>query len=156
MDTARLYADLRVAEGVKPCAYKDTLGNWTACVGHLLPPQPGGWEGHQFSDGQCQAWLQSDTAAALAKAQRFMEWASLDTDARQNAVWELVFNMGDRWASFQHARTAIYNKDWQTAHDQLLDSVWATQVGPTRSQRIARYILTGEFDCPSTQVSAAS
>lgn len=145
MDKQRLRSDVIQAEGYKLVAYKDTKGLWTGGVGHLLP-QNRDWSGVRFDVSQVLAWLDADMASAEALAAALPEWASLDTDSRQNAVVELVFNLGpDRWKGFHKTRDAIQKKEWPVAHDELLASKWAEQVGPTRSTRIANYLRSGTF-----------
>lgn len=145
MDLQKLQADIIQAEGVRKEAYKDTLGLWTVGVGHLLP-QSKDWTGATFEMPQVLAWLADDLQTAERLAHGLPEWPALDTDARQNAVVELVFNMGlSHWQQFKKARAAMVARDWMEAEDQLVSSVWAKQVGPHRAGRIANYITTGRF-----------
>lgn len=145
----RLWLDVFHAEGCKLVAYLDTLGNWTIGVGHLLPkPAPGkSWEGFTITQDVADRYFLGDLVNALKRhAQALPEWPKLDTACRQNAVVELCFNMGGRWGTFVNTRAAIERQDWQSVHDGLLDSAWASQVGPTRSTRLANYLLKGEYD----------
>lgn len=145
MDRTRLISQLKQAEGCRLTAYKDSLGFWTIGYGHLLAAGRD-WAGYTITQEQADALLATDLSIAADLAQTLLEWPSLDTDARQNAVAELVFNMGlSKWKKFAHCRLAITQKDWQTAKDQLLNSLWATQVGQHRSARIADQLSTGEF-----------
>lgn len=145
MDLARLAGDVRAAEGFSLTAYKDSLGLWTAGYGHLLD-QRNDWTGHTFDPQTVDEWLIADLATALHGAEQLLEWASLDTSARQNAVAELVFNLGiGHWRGFAHSRMFMTKKNWPQAAAELLDSTWAKQVGPRRSGRIATYIESGEF-----------
>ena len=58
----------------------------------------------------------------------------------------MIFNMGEgKWHGFVHCRQALQARDWQAAHDQLLNSAWAGQVHATRANRIANYLLTGVY-----------
>lgn len=146
MNNTRLASQLILAEGRRVFAYRDPLGFWTAGVGHLLPSGHD-WSGSYFLDAQVDAWLQADIHTAVISANALLEWPCLDTAARQNAVVELVFNMGlAHWKGFAQTRMAITHKNWTAAHDGLLDSKWAVQVGKVRSTRLANYLLSGEFD----------
>lgn len=152
MDRARLLADIKSAEGCRLTAYKDTLGYWTIGYGHSLPVGKD-WTGYAWTQEEADQQLERDVALqGTVPAARLMEWEFLDTDARQNAVAELCFNMGvGHWRAFVHTRLAIKNKDWKQAHDGLLDSEWAKQVQPDgfdkpgRATRLADYLLSGEF-----------
>ncbi|SRR6266404_1248361 len=147
MDISRLKSQLKQAEGVRYTAYRDSLGFWTAGVGHLLSGDKDlPWGGKVFSVATVDRWLDEDVATAESNAQGLLEWPSLDTDARQNALIELVFNMGlAHWKQFALTRAALAHKQWDAAHSGLLDSLWAKQVGPNRSNRLANQLLSGEF-----------
>jgi lysozyme len=140
----KLLADIKQSEGFSLVAYKDSRGFWTIGYGHLLP-QTKDWAGYTITQAQAENYLDKDLAEAQANCVYLPEWASLDTQCRKNAVIELEFNMGSKWRSFAQTRLDIQNKNWQKAHDDLLDSLWAKQVGPTRSHRLANYLLTGQY-----------
>lgn len=145
MDKSRLLADVKAAESCRLVAYRDTLGFWTIGYGHKLPTGRD-WTGFTWTQAQADGQLDTDLDAALAQAQKLLEWPFLDTDARQNAVVELVFNMGvSHWRMFAKCRYDICQKDWQGAHDQLLASLWASQVHAIRANRLANYLLSGDF-----------
>lgn len=142
---ARLVKDIKQAEGDRLKAYKDSLGYWTIGYGHLLPNQTISWADHTITQEQADSYLEEDLEQAQARCMHLVEWPSLDTPCRKNAVIELEFNMAGRWIKFYKTRLDIGNKDWQAAHDDLLKSLWAKQVGKTRSERIAGYLLTGQY-----------
>jgi GH24 family phage-related lysozyme (muramidase) len=143
----RLAVDLDAAESDKLTAYQDTLGNWTCGRGHLMPrPAPGrSWEGFTVIQSTSDRWFCTDIMNAMRLASKWPELESCDTDCRKNALYEIAFNMGARWGTFVHARAAIKSQDWQTSHDQLLNSAWAKEVHEGRAERIANYFLTGRY-----------
>lgn len=141
----RLINDLKNSEGCSLRAYKDTLGYWTVGYGHLLPDQTKNYSDYTVTANFAEVLLTEDIAKAQSSCVVLPEWKSLDTECRQNAVIELVFNLGSKWRLFAQTRLDIQNKNWQKAHDDLLSSLWAKQVGPTRSNRLANYLLTGEY-----------
>lgn len=145
--TPELLRDLKQAEGVRLTAYKDTLGNWTIGVGHLLPSFRD-WTGYTITEEQADAFLESDGQEVEADADLLPEWPCLDTPCRQNAVLECLFNLGaPKWRrEFPKTRAAISDQNWQAAHDALMDSpLWIKQVGEARVQRIANYLKTGVY-----------
>jgi GH24 family phage-related lysozyme (muramidase) len=155
----RLVADIKGSENDRLTAYQDTLGNWTCGYGHLMPiPAPGkSWEGFTVSQICADNWLEADLKRAITYARLLPEFSALDTEARQNAVFELCFNLGGRWKGFAKCRAAITAQDWQGAHDQLLWNVvptdsnpgvptaWESEIHATRAERIANYLLTGQY-----------
>lgn len=140
-----LVADIKQAEGLSLVAYKDSLGFWTVGYGHLLPNQNYDWSGYTIDLATAEKFLETDLAQAQHVCTTLPEWPCLDSAARRNAVIELEFNMGGKWKLFAKTRLDIQHKNWQAAHDDLLDSLWATQVGPVRSNRLAKYLLTGAY-----------
>lgn len=141
----KLLRDIKASEGLSLVAYRDTKGYWTVGYGHFLD-QHTNWKGHKISTEEAEDLLESDLAGSETSCTYLPEWKSLDTDCRKNAVIELVFNMGlEKWKQFAKTRLDIQNQNWQVAHDELLNSIWATQVGKTRSNRLANYLLTGQY-----------
>lgn len=138
----RLVKDIKQSEGCKLVAYLDSLGFWTIGYGHLLPDKS---KDYTITQEQAEAYLEDDLAQAKNRCIHLVEWPSLDTPCRQNAIIELEFNMGGKWVKFYKTRLDIGNQSWQAAHDDLLNSLWAKQVGQTRSNRIANYLLTGQY-----------
>lgn len=146
MDKPQLLKDIEQAEGFRRVAYKDTRGFWTAGYGHKLADQTKDWTGVEFDLDTIQQWLSGDLDNAALQARRSDEWNSLDTDARQNALVELIFNMGlGTWETFTRTRMFLSRQCWAYAAQALLESKWAGEVGKTRSQRLANYILKGTF-----------
>lgn len=151
MNKDKLLADIRQAEGFRREAYKDNRGFWTAGYGHYLD-QSKDWTGITFDQSTIDNWLSSDVDTAQRYCLALLEWPAMDCDARQNALVELVFNMGlSKWRGFVHTRECLGHKDWQGAYNGLLDSIWAHEVQPDgfekpgRATRIGSYILTGSF-----------
>jgi lysozyme len=141
---SRLVNDIKQSEGLRLTAYKDSLGFWTIGYGHLLS-QDKDWVDYKITQEQADTFLDDDLSAARQRCMHLLEWRSLDTTCRQNAVIELEFNMAGKWIKFQKTRFYLSNEDWKEAHDELLNSLWAKQVGPERSNRIANYLLTGQY-----------
>lgn len=141
---SRLVRDVKQSEGCKLAAYRDSLGFWTIGYGHLVDNK--GLPGVLIcTQAQADLWLEEDLSQAEKRCMHLIEWPMVDTPCRQNAVIELEFNMAGKWVKFYKTRLAIGNKDWKGAHDGLLNSLWAKQVGETRSNRIANYLLNGEY-----------
>lgn len=64
-------------------------------------------------------------------------------DARQNALIDMMYNLGpSRFIGFKKMIAAIYDKDFDAASNEMLDSKWAKQVG-RRAFRLARIMRTG-------------
>lgn len=141
----RLLKDICAAESCSLIAYKDTNGFWTNGWGHLLD-QHIDWTGCTITQATADSWRDHDIDTATHQAQALPEWSALDTVCRQNALVELMFNMGPRiWMQFHTTRPAMQNKNWPAVHNGLLNSAWAEEVHAMRANRIANYFLTGKY-----------
>lgn len=142
-----LLRDIKAAEGCRLTAYKDSRGYWTIGYGHLLSVDPNrSFEGVVCTQDAADLWLEQDIEGAKKAAMNLPEWRSMDTEARQNALIELVFNMGVyKWRQFRKTRAAIQMQNWPVASAELLDSDWADQVGWARSRRLATRIGSGMY-----------
>jgi GH24 family phage-related lysozyme (muramidase) len=143
----RLAVDVDAAEDDRLVAYKDSLENWTCGRGHLMPPAAPGrsWEGFTVIQSTSDRWFCQDLLNAIALARKWSEFAQCDTDARQNALYEIAFNLGGKWEQFVNTRKALAEQNWLAVHDHLLASLWARQVG-RRAIRIANQFLNGSYD----------
>jgi GH24 family phage-related lysozyme (muramidase) len=140
----RLRKDTQAAESCKLKAYLDSKGNPTVGWGHLIPAGIE-WQGLLWTQQQADTQLDEDLESASTFAKGTPEWGFLDTPCRQNAVIELCFNMRRKWLLFVNTRVAIRQHNWQVAHDELLKSAWDHQVHETRAERLANYLLTGQY-----------
>lgn len=139
MTTPNLIPDLQRDEGCRLSAYLDTAGVWTIGYGHAYVHP-----GTVWTQAQADAQLVADVAHTEASLDIHLPWwRSLD-DVRQDVLAEMAFNMGvSALCQFKNTLGAVQRGDWQAAHDGMLASLWARQVG-ARAQRLAAQMLTGE------------
>jgi lysozyme len=79
----------------------------------------------------------------IAQALGAFWWAKGLDDARLSVVVELAFNLGTNGLlHFPKMMAAIGAKDWQTAHDEMLDSDAAREL-PARYKVLAAILLAG-------------
>ena len=139
IDRQRLADQLVIHEGLRLFPYTDTVGKLTIGVGRNLSDVG-------ISRAEAIALLSNDIDKAERAALAPPWYAGLDP-VRQNAVVELIFNMGsqnfpDRWKATPEA---IARGNYQLAANLLRSSKWYSQVGPTRGERICRMIETGRW-----------
>ena len=149
MTTPYLAQDLRRDEGLRLQAYPDPLSGaepWTIGYGHTGPEVH---EGLAWTPAEAETALISDIARACERLDAHAPWWRDLADARQDVLANLCFNMG--WlnaagthglGTFQRTLDAIRAGRWQEAHDRLLASAWAREVGG-RAVRLARQLMTG-------------
>jgi len=135
-----LIDQLTLHEGSKPFVYKDTTGHWTIGVGRNISPG-----GMGLSEEEISYLLKNDIRRVdkeLEKAFKF--YVGLDP-VRRDALINLCFNIGlPRLRKFNRALRSLEVSDYEDAAVELLDSLWANQVGK-RAEDIAHMIRTGEY-----------
>lgn len=116
-------------EGLNLKPYKDTVGVTTIGYGHNLS------EG--ISQAAAEFILQEDIAVAERNARKLVKNFDKLTEARQGVLINMSFNLGYmRLLGFKKFLAAVSSGDYQLAVKEMLDSVWAKQVGD-RAKRLA-------------------
>lgn len=142
MDRSRLITRLQRKEGYKLQAYQDSLGYWTICVGHLLGKDPG-YATLRATPQQCDCWLSHDIAIAEHRASSYPFYAKL-SEALQNIMIELAYNLGDKLHAFVMFLHAMQNGDYREAGQELKNSL-AYKQEKQRFDEIINALETGEF-----------
>lgn len=126
---------LKVNEGYRSHVYPDTRGHPTIGYGCNLDAG--------ITQTAAEALLRAQVAD-IAKTLSGYWWAGGLDDARLSVVIEMAFNDGlSGLLHFPLMIAAIGRKDWQTAHDELLNSD-AAHMLPVRYNALAQILLTGE------------
>lgn len=145
-----LERDLIRDEGYRYDAYRDTEGNWTIGVGHLVG---GGSEPRirSLTDDEIIAFLQYDIRIAEQRCRGyFPRWLLIDS-VRQDALINMAFNLGGRFGAFRKMHEAVNyamntlanDQYWLAAGREMMDSVWSKQVGQ-RAVRLRHMVELGE------------
>lgn len=72
------------------------------------------------------------------------QWHSL-SHVRQEVLINMAFQLGrTKLCDFTQTRPHILAGDWQEAHDEMLRSEWAREDTPTRANKMADAMLTGD------------
>jgi len=125
-------------EGVKFFPYVDSVGKTTIGIGRNLTD-----DGISFQEAKYL--LTNDVQNAVAQLEKNFPWAVGLDDARHGVLVNMTFNMGiRRLAEFKNFLAAMEREDWATAKAEMLDSLWAKQVG-ARAERLALQIETGAW-----------
>lgn len=127
---------LRTDEGVRDRPYRDSVGKLTIGIGRNLDEVG-------VNAGEIELMLENDMTRAEAASSRLVLNFDDLSDARKAAIANMVFNMGERtFGGFTTTIQAIEEGRWDDAAAAMLDSKWATQVGP-RAQRLAQQMRQG-------------
>lgn len=130
MNMQRLLESIKSHEGRRETAYRDSLGVWTIGYGHNLETRP-------LSDTVIEMLLGEDLEQAISDARSLVpDFDQLD-DPRQEVLVEMAFNLGRAGlASFKRMLAAVKRRDYQSAADEMLSSMWRRQVG-VRAEALA-------------------
>lgn len=141
LNKEKLIESLTKHEGLRTLPYEDSVGVLTIGVGHNLEDRP-------LTNRAVQTILEDDIAEAVYELNRIKGYLGFEktlSDARENVLIEMVFNLGSpRLSKFVKFWAAVKDADYETASIEMLDSKWATQVGQ-RAKTLAEQMRTGEF-----------
>ena len=135
-------------EGRIPHAYYDSMGYLTIGVGHLIDPRLGG----RISETVIDILLEDDIAEKVLQVRRALPWSMQLDEVRFGALVNMAFQLGiNGLLQFKKTLKFIQEGKWQAAHDEALKCYtslkgdeWPEQT-PDRAKRVAKQILTGEW-----------
>jgi lysozyme len=123
-------------EGLQLKPYKDSVGKTTIGVGRNL-------DDVGISRDEAMMLLANDAQNASSQIEKNIPWASGLDRVRWAALVNMCFNLGiGKLLEFRNFLGALQAGDYKAASSEMLDSVWARQVG-SRAQRLAMQIQTG-------------
>jgi len=123
-------------EGLRLKPYRDSVGKLTIGVGRNL-------DDVGVTQAEALALLANDIQNARNHLEQYLPWAGGLDEVREAALVNMCFNMGiGGLMNFRKFLAALQAGDYKTAAAEMLDSLWAQQVGP-RAQRLALQIETG-------------
>ena len=143
MDINKLREQLKIDEGVEYQVYNDHLGYKTLGIGHLVVPGDLEYDapvGTSVSEDRVNEIFDQDVITYIDETKKvFGNLEGMPEEAQQVLV-NMCFNMGaPRLSKFKNFIRAIHDENWETASVEMLDSIWATQVGP-RAIRLSERI----------------
>jgi lysozyme len=126
---------LRQHEGLRLFPYRCTAGKLTIGYGRNL-------EDVGISDDEAQLMLSADIKSAYSDVSVYSWWPDL-SDRRKAVLIDMRFNLGGAgFRGFRHMLGAISAGDYDAAANEMLDSLWATQVGQ-RATTLAEMMRDG-------------
>lgn len=138
MGKINMEAELIKEEGLVLSCYKDSKGNWTAGVGHLLKTDIG-----NISLKLAGEWLAEDIKIATEDCLKVVPYFSEMNEERQYAMISMMFNLGrTKFTAFKKMLSALSEKDFVKASQEMLDSKWHSDV-KKRAEKLAKIIEKG-------------
>lgn len=136
----RLKAMLTNQEGRRNKLYTDNSkeGIPTIGIGHNLRDKP-------ISDAAIDQIFSDDLEDAMNDVEKSFPWSATLDEVRHDVLVDMVFNMGIvRVNGFKKTLAALQAGDWETAANEMLDSLWASEVG-NRARVLAEMVRTGQY-----------
>lgn len=135
---AALIAQLKIDEGCRLIAYKDTVGVWTVGYGHAhVAP------GTVWTQAKAEAQLIEDVAEHNAKLVKAIPWVANLDPVRRRVLFNMAFNLGIAGLlGFKNTLEYVRTGQYDEAATNMLASKWAHQVGQ-RAGRLAKQMRTG-------------
>ena len=147
MNVDKLREELTFDEGCIDKIYLDHLGYPTFGIGHLIlesDPEHGQEVDTPVSEDRIKECFEKDINIVTTELDRNLEWWIHLPEDIQRVLANMCFNLGiTRLLKFKKFLTALEEHDWETAAVEMMDSRWATQVGP-RAIRLKERVLKGE------------
>lgn len=138
MNKTKLAEQLKKHEGLRLKPYTDTVGKLTLGIGRNL-------EDKGITEREALFMLSNDVDYFYNQLNKNLTWFKLLDDARQNVLVNMAFNLGIRGLlTFKMTLSLIEYGDYDNAATEMLNSVWAYQVGQ-RAIELSKQMATGEF-----------
>lgn len=138
MNKAKLAEQLKKHEGLRLKPYTDTVGKLTIAIGRNL-------EDKGITEQEALLMLSNDVDYFYNQLNKNLTWFKSLDDARQNVLVNMAFNLGIRGLlTFKMTLSLIEYGDYDNAATEMLNSVWAYQVGQ-RAIELSKQMATGEF-----------
>ena len=123
-------------EGLKLKPYRCPAGYLTIGVGRNL-------ETKGLSKEEALFLLRNDIREVTKQLEQYPWFTKLDP-VRQKVLIDMAFNLGvTGLLSFKRMIAALERGDYETAANEMLDSLWYQQVGK-RAERLVEMMRTGE------------
>ena len=125
-------------EGFRQHPYKDSVGILTVGVGRNLKDVG-------ISEDEAKYLLQNDIKTARDELLKRYPAFNTMTQVRQDVLINMVFNIGiARFQKFKNMIKALIEQDYVRASEEMLDSLWAKQVGK-RAIEMSEQMRTNEY-----------
>jgi len=136
-DLTRLRDMIRKHEGLSLKPYKCPTGHLTIGFGRNI-------EAVGISKAEAEYLLKNDIDRCIQFLEKY-EWFNRMTEARQDVVINMVFNLGEfTFLQFKKFLAALHYNDYDVAAKEMLNSRWSGQVGK-RAKELADIMKAGVY-----------
>lgn len=110
-------------EGFRGKPYRCTAGKLTIGYGRNI-------ENNGITEAEASFLLDNDLKRCEAECRQAFSWFDNLDDIRQGVIVEMDFNLGlKKFKGFRKMLAACEKQDYELAAREMLDSLWARQVG---------------------------
>lgn len=128
-DRQKLISEIKRDEGVKTHPYKCSAGKLTIGVGRNI-------EDNGISEDEIEYLLNNDIRYCVRDLKSNFDFYNKLDGTRKRVLINMCFNLGiTRLLKFKKFIRALEDNDYETASVEMMDSLWARQVGP-RAERL--------------------
>lgn len=141
MNHDKLKEQLIVDEGYRTGVYRDTEGNLTVGIGHLILPSDNLHYGESITTKQVDDFFEHDLIhAEIGCRQLINNFDSLPDDI-QDVCINMCFNLGaTHFSGFKKFIAALGKKDYLAAAEEMKMSIWWDEVG-RRAERLQTVLI---------------
>ncbi len=133
-----LVDSLKEHEGFRADAYIDTTGHLTIGYGQRVDEL-------RVSKEEAETWLIDGIVSKTRELETFLAFRAVKDPVRRDVLIEMAYNLGvDGLMKFRNMWAAIKAQNWDEAAVQMLDSLWAKQVG-ARAHTLATRMKQGVY-----------
>lgn len=141
MNLIKLCDDLKADEGCVNEIYICPAGHPTFGIGHMITkkdPEDGKPVGTAVSDKRVQEAFEADITITLEDCKKLYEDFDELPEEVQLIIANMLFNMGlPRLSKFRDMKASVDARDWSSAADAMVDSLWYNQVR-SRADRLVQ------------------
>ena len=141
MDLRQLRLELEEDEGIKFEVYKDHLGYTTFGIGHLIresDEEYGKPVGYSIEKSRVIEVFENDMQSVISDCNSLYDDFEELPEEAQHIIANMMFNMGlSRMRQFKGMKKGVDAREWDSAADEMVDSVWYKQV-TNRAERLVK------------------
>lgn len=128
-------------EGLRSLPYRDTLGNYTIGVGHLITEDQAQELASGIDHAKIMEWLEQDLDNASAQLVHYLPWVVHLSKIRQEIFIEMIFQLGiTGFLGFHSMLSCAKEGDIDGVVSSMKHSLWHTQT-PNRCEELANLYL---------------
>ena len=138
MNLEAMKEEIKSEEGYSNKVYFDILGYGTIGYGHLVTPLDKFKEGVVYDNKELEKVFEYDFQIAYQDGMSLTKDIDIPDEAKEIVI-HMCFQMGKpKVSKFKKMFEALGKKDYDSAANEMLDSLWAKKHTPARAERLAK------------------